>query len=92
MIDETGKILLLTRILRRRRRKRRYYLWNTFKTSILRARREGHGKLYRLVHELKIGLCCKDKCIYVPPQQEFFVLQRQQIFFHIFQKVNVNED
>ena len=86
MIDETGKILLLTRILRRRRRKRRYYLWNMFKTSILRARREGHGKLYRLVHELKIGLCCKDKCIYVPPQQEFLRLVKTANFFSYISK------
>ena len=60
--------------------------WSRFWVRDIFTRIEQRGEFHWLVQELKLGLCRKDKSIYVPFQQEFLRLVKTA-FFYIFQKV-----
>ena len=74
-------------ILCRRRRRRRcicgtgskpqFWAWDSF------TRRKQHGKFDQVVHGMKLGLCHKDKGIYVPSHQEFLRIVKTAIFLYI---------
>ena len=61
-MDDAKKKILLSLILRATRSKPRF-LCNLFLLE-----ENSMVEFHRLVQELKLGLCCKDKSIYVPPQ------------------------